>query len=63
MRKNRVIITEAGQKAAKECRESMDRLEMTMLQGFSEEELEILSGFVRRMEANLSDIQKEDSRP
>ena len=61
LRKNRIVVTKAGQAAAEECRESMDRLEVSMLRGFSEEELAALAGFVQRMEENLNDILEEDS--
>ena len=61
LRKNRVVITEAGTQAAEECRRSMEQLELSMFRGFSEEELASLAAFVRRMEDNLNNILKEDS--
>ena len=63
LRKNRGVITEAGQQAAEECRASMDALEVSMLRGFSREELETLAGFVQRMEDNLNSILKEEREP
>lgn len=63
LRKNRVIITKAGQRAAEECRISMDNLEISMLRGFSKQELETLGGFVQRMEDNLNEILKEEGKP
>ena len=56
LRKNRVVVTQAGIEAANTCRKSMDDLEVCMLQGFSERELETLSGFVQRTEDNLNSI-------
>lgn len=53
-RRNDVAITEAGRQKIEDSRLIFDSVDQTMFQGFSEDELQALSAYLRRMSDNLS---------
>jgi len=53
LRKKMLYITPGGMQAAQECRKMMDKIDEQMLEGFSEEEKEVLCGYLRRMISNF----------
>lgn len=50
-----ICLTEEGRKKAAGVRAGFERLDQQICQGFSEEELETLRGFLKRMEENLEE--------
>ena len=52
-RRNRVILTEKGRSAVKNCQTVFEEVSRQMLEGFSEEEKELLLSFRQRMLNNL----------
>ena len=58
-RRNRVILTEKGAAAVQGCRNVFLRVSDRMMAGFSQEELEQLAQFQRRMLNNLNSHEKE----
>ena len=58
-RRNRVILTEKGAAAVQGCRNVFLRVSDRMMAGFSQEELEQLAQFQRRMLDNLNSNEKE----
>ena len=58
-RRNRVILTEKGAAAVQGCRNAFLRVSDRMMAGFSQEELEQLAQFQRRMLDNLNSNENE----
>ena len=54
LRKNRLRVTEAGQEAVFSVRQVVDALDQRKFTGFSEAEMESLSGMMERMIVNLA---------
>lgn len=54
MRQNRLYMTDAGQKMEEQCKEMFDHLDRQVYNGFSEEELLLLSSFLDRLISNLT---------
>lgn len=58
LRCKRLYITEKGEQLSSHCRKVFDEIDIAMLAGFSEQELEIFNNFVDRF---LSNLDKEYS--
>ncbi|NLG88210.1 MAG: MarR family transcriptional regulator [Clostridiaceae bacterium] len=61
LRCNRLYITEKGEELSLQCRKVFDEIDSVMLEGFSEDELEIFNGFVERFLANLTNKYSLDT--
>lgn len=61
-RRNQVLLTEKGKQAVVECRLAFTHASKCMLSGFSEEEIDLLMSFRRRMLENLCDGDKKFHR-
>lgn len=59
-RRNRVLLTEKGLQAVEGCRDVFRRVSARMMAGFSQEELEQLAQFQRRMIDNLLNPQSKE---
>lgn len=59
-RRNRVLLTEKGLQAVEGCRDVFRRVSARMMAGFSQEELEQLAQFQRRMIDNLLNSQSKE---
>lgn len=57
-RLKKLELTEKGKAIAQKMKESGARMEAQLTKGFSEEELAALSEYMRRMRANLGDMDK-----
>lgn len=52
-RYNRVLLTDKGKALVEESRQVFNQVDAKMFQGFTEEEMEQLAGFIERMRENL----------
>lgn len=52
-RYNQVLLTEKGRTLVEESRQTFSQVDSRLFQGFSEEEMEQLAGFIERMRENL----------
>ena len=59
-RRNRVLLTEKGLQAVEGCRDVFRRVSARMMAGFSQEEMEQLAQFQRRMIDNLLNPQPKE---
>ena len=57
-RRNRVSLSEKGQRAVEGCRQSFELVSVQMLSGFSEQEKSQLLSFRRRILQNLQDLDR-----
>lgn len=62
LRIKRVAITEKGREAAVKCREIFEKVDNTMFDGFSAEELEQLSDYFERITENLRTLYPSHSQ-
>jgi len=53
-RLKKIVLTEESKKIQELLREDSERLEQTLTKGFTDEELETLCSYIKRMRANLS---------
>ncbi|MBQ8921374.1 MAG: hypothetical protein IJ060_04340 [Oscillospiraceae bacterium] len=53
-RVKKIVLTERGRAVTEQIRAEQGRLEAALTQGFSESELQVLHGFLRRMQQNLN---------
>ncbi len=60
---NRIVLTEQGRNVLELSRRRFSELDSKMLDGFSEEELDILEEFLERMKENLRDSAPRDRMP
>ncbi len=51
---NRINITSLGREVSEKCRKDFDKVDERMFQGFSQEECDILAGYLDRLIVNLS---------
>lgn len=56
---NKLCLTEAGQDVVEHSRQFFKNVESQMFQGFTQEEYEIMEGYLDRIYANLSEITTE----
>lgn len=56
LRCNRIEITDSGRITAEKCRQAFHEIDMAMYNGFSENEIKLLSGFYTRMKGNLLEL-------
>jgi len=61
LRCKRLYITEKGEELSLNCRKVFDEIDNVMLEGFSDEELEIFNGFVDRFIVNLTEKYSLDA--
>jgi len=61
LRCKRLYITKKGEQLSLHCRKVFDEIDDVMLEGFSEEELEIFNNFVDRFLANLTEKYSLDA--
>ena len=61
-RRNEIAITEKGEAVVKRSREFFRQLDEASYAGFSPEELELFSGYLDRVLANLEQIEEETKR-
>jgi DNA-binding MarR family transcriptional regulator len=54
LRTNRVFLTEKGESVVKECRVCMQETDNQMFKDFSDDEIETLKGYLKRMVSNLA---------
>lgn len=60
MRYNRLVVTDKGQSMIDNYEEELEEIDREMLKGFSDEELEVLSLFLGRINSNLDGMNKSN---
>ncbi len=60
MRYNRLVVTDKGQSMIDNYEEELEEIDKEMLKGFSDEELEVLSLFLGRINSNLDGMNKSN---
>ena len=59
---NEVVVTEKGRQAISESIVCFQEVESAILKGFSDQEMEQLSGFLQRMIANGEDYSRSSAK-
>lgn len=54
LRRNKISITPAGHQAAASCIKHLNQLDERMFHGFSDEEIDVLGNYIRRLLANMA---------
>ena len=59
-RLKKIVLTEKARDLSKIMRKEAEKMEEALVQGFSDEEIETLFSYIKRMKDNISDLQEID---
>ena len=54
LRRNKLHVTALGEKLAADCKDAFDALDRETFKGFTDEEMEVLAGYLDRIAMNMS---------